>query len=101
VLVRMRIGRVMQDAGRERPLARGERYDLPDPVAQALIATGAAVAEPAAAAPGPEMDPEGEGGADPGEAAGLRAPESKPDAPPETGRGRGGRGTARGAGRPS
>jgi len=37
----MRIGRVMQDAGRERPLVRGETYDLPDVVGMALIATGA------------------------------------------------------------
>jgi hypothetical protein len=40
--IRMRLQRVMQDIGRERPLVAGEVYDLTDRVARALIATGAA-----------------------------------------------------------
>ena len=39
----MRLARVWQDGGRERPLDVGQTYDLPDVVANALIATGAAV----------------------------------------------------------
>lgn len=34
--------RVIQDCGREKPLAMGEDYDLPDVVASALVATGVA-----------------------------------------------------------
>lgn len=44
MLVRMVAARVLQEAGRERPLSRGEAYDLADPVAAALIATGVATA---------------------------------------------------------
>lgn len=39
----MRITRPFQDAGIERPLEAGQRYDLATVVASALIATGAAV----------------------------------------------------------
>lgn len=39
----MLIARYWQDAGIERPLSVGESYDLPDGVAAALIATGAAI----------------------------------------------------------
>lgn len=42
--VTMTIPRTWQNAGREEQLRLGERYDLPEPVATALIATGAAVA---------------------------------------------------------
>lgn len=38
----MRAMRVLQDAGRERPLNVGEVYDLPDIIALAFIATGVA-----------------------------------------------------------
>lgn len=40
--VEILIGRQWQDAGVERPLSVGVVYDLPDGVACALIATGAA-----------------------------------------------------------
>lgn len=42
--IRMQIQRVMQDVGTERILLPGETYDLPDPIAKAFIATGAAEA---------------------------------------------------------
>lgn len=43
--VLMLLARRYQDAGTERPLDRGQSYELPDAVAQSLIATGAAKAE--------------------------------------------------------
>jgi hypothetical protein len=67
--------RRFMDAGLERPLDASAAYDLPDVVARALIATGAAVAEESAAA------------ADSHEAvtvADTRPPETKPLMPPET-----------------
>ena len=45
MLIRMRAYRVMQDAGRERPLNVDEVYDLPDVLAHAFIATGVASPE--------------------------------------------------------
>lgn len=42
--VRMTRTRMFLDAGRERPLDIGSVYDLPQIVAESLIATGAAVA---------------------------------------------------------
>jgi len=39
----MEDARVWQNAGRERPLSLGEVVDLPDLVAEELVATGAAV----------------------------------------------------------
>lgn len=60
--------RRLQDAGADRPLDIGRSYDLPDIVAQSLIATGAAVLE------------DGEPG---DEEASLRPPEIKPMRAPE------------------
>jgi len=57
----MRLERRWQDAGVERVLTVGAVYDVPDPVAHALIATGAAEH--------PRV---------------IRAPETKPVAPFET-----------------
>ena len=65
----MRCDRRWQDAGTERGLRLGETYDVPDLVAQAFLATGAA-----------EREEE--------EAAIRRSPETKPTAPTETKRGR-------------
>jgi hypothetical protein len=62
--IRMIAARTLQEAGCERPLSVGVEYDLAEGVALDLIASGAA-------AP-----------------AGLRPPETKPDATPETKRGR-------------
>lgn len=67
----MRIGRVWQDAGRERRLDPGDCYDLPDVVAQALIATRAADAETPPDRPVEDLS---------------RSPETKPAPPFETGR---------------
>lgn len=58
--VRMTRQRVLQDAGRERPLVVGVEYELPDPVAQSLVASGAAeavVEEERAARRAPETKP--------------------------------------------
>ena len=62
MLIRMTRYRTLQDAGREKPLSVGEAYDLPEFVAQSLIATGAAVSL---------------------EARHPVVPEAKPMAPPE------------------
>jgi hypothetical protein len=59
----MLVARALQEAGRERRLDVGQVYDLADPVALALIATGAACRYTAVA-----------------------PPEIKPDAPLETAR---------------
>lgn len=67
----MRADRTFQDAGRERLLYRGETYDLPEIVAQAFLATGAAERV--------DDDPK-----PPASAAARRAPERKPTFPPET-----------------
>jgi hypothetical protein len=62
--IRMIAARILQEAGRERPLSVGVEYDAAEGVALDLIASGAATR------------------------GGLAPPETKPDAPPETKRGR-------------
>lgn len=56
--------RLLMDAGFERPLDVDQVYELPDVVARALIATGAAVVIEVTAAAPPETKP-------------MRAPETK------------------------
>ena len=71
----MRCDRVWQNAGREVILKRGDTHDVPDAVAQAFVATGAAglVGDHTPAAPAVAME---------------RAPETKPAFPPERASGR-------------
>lgn len=71
----MRVQRSWQDAGQERLLLVGTAYDLPEAIAHAFIATGVAEREGIEATD-----------TDAAAAAIDRAPESKPDGPPETGR---------------
>jgi hypothetical protein len=60
MLIRLTRYCVFQDAGIERPMYAGEAHDLPDGIAESLIATGRAV-----------------------RVAHLAVPEAKPMAPPE------------------
>jgi hypothetical protein len=74
--VRMLVSRHYQDVGRERPLDRGLEYELPIVVADALIATGAAVEVLVT------RDAKTEDSTGPSKA--TRAPETKPQRAPET-----------------
>jgi hypothetical protein len=80
--VRMTRQRHWQNAGRERQLGVGDIVDLPPAIADALIATGAAVAvvpeQPRVTSPQePQKAPEGP--------ESQKAPETAASAPPETG----------------
>lgn len=75
--IRMLVARAIQDAGRQRPLSSGRVYDVPEVVAEGLVRDGSAeLAEGSAEAP------------EDANAAALRAPDTKPDLPLETKRGR-------------
>ncbi len=70
-IIRPRV--LLQQAGTELPLEAGEVYDLPDPVATSLVATGAA-----------ELVGDEETGMPEKPRGPLSSPEQKPAAPGET-----------------
>jgi hypothetical protein len=85
--VRMVVARHFLDAGVERPLDRGGEYELPDVVADSLIATGVAVAvTPPDVAKSDKKSEKPDAAPAPAEtdAKSQRPPETKPMRPPET-----------------
>lgn len=81
--VRMRLARQFLDVGVERPLDRGGVYELPEVVADSLIATGAAdLVEEPKEAEAVTKDPKDERRPGP-----QRPDETKPARVPETKRG--------------